>query len=352
MPLKRSQIVPLVVGFLLAGQPALAQQGAQAPRGASQAATLPPALIAAINSGNADMVRVLIQRLSAGRPPEAARLAAQVVMAAERIATTNPVLAVRVVAAALPVLEQPAIGRVAPNEASAAVSAAMRLISSPAILAAQPEQVAALGLSAANVAGSLGNPSLSASVANGLATVSERLPNAQPAMAAQLAARAMEVASQPSVLTAAPQQAMQVATIVARVVVNPSVQRAAPQLVASVAVGMAAMVTTPAVYQASPSAALAVMTAANAATQAPAVAAAVPSAAQSVASTLSMAAASTLINAANPAAAAQINALLESPRAPDEPSLTGTTPQQLIGAPSVNIPSAAAGGGSSPASPS
>jgi hypothetical protein len=67
----------------------------------AQPANLPPALRAAVQSGNTSAVTQAINTLSGGNPTQAAALAAQVAAAAEAMMATNPQAALNAASAAV-----------------------------------------------------------------------------------------------------------------------------------------------------------------------------------------------------------------------------------------------------------
>jgi hypothetical protein len=81
-----SLVVVLIMGVASSGGAAFAQGAATQP--------LPPALRAAVMSGNQQAVSAVIATLSAGNPQMAATLAASVLTAAEQLLASNPTLAV------------------------------------------------------------------------------------------------------------------------------------------------------------------------------------------------------------------------------------------------------------------
>lgn len=122
----RMKLLTLVSSLaLVAGTftvPALAQQG-----------TLPPALQAAVNSGNANQITQVINTLAGGNNAQRANLAQQVAAAAERLASVNPQAAAAAIESALGVFSTTAMQNAAPGAANAVAAAAARLAASPGV---------------------------------------------------------------------------------------------------------------------------------------------------------------------------------------------------------------------------
>ncbi len=163
------------------------QQVAQAP------AALPPALQAAINSGNAAAVTQVINTLSAGNPQRAATLAQQAVAAAERLLQTNPQAAVSVAGATMQIVAQLQVQNSAPPQVLQTITTAARIFVSPIAQRVAPQQTGNLAVQAAQIAGS---PAIYA---------------ANPQAAIQVMASAYQTVQSPSVAVANPTASGQVA---------------------------------------------------------------------------------------------------------------------------------------------
>lgn len=181
------------------GNPAQAQT-AQASSGLSQqqlaqATALPPALQAAINSGNGNAVAAAINTLAAGNPQRAAVLAQQVVAAAERLLTVNPNAAVAVAGATMQVVAQLQVQNAAPPQVLQTVTIASRIFISPQALQVAPQQAANLAIQATQIA------------------VSPTVYQSNPQAAIQVMANAYRAVTSPSIIAAIPTAAANVVQI-------------------------------------------------------------------------------------------------------------------------------------------
>jgi Mg-chelatase subunit ChlI len=129
-----SLVVVLIMGVASSGGAAFAQGAATQP--------LPPALRAAVMSGNQQAVSAVIATLSAGNPQMAATLAASVLTAAEQLLASNPTLAVALAETAVSVVTQQSVTIGAPVETDSALVIASRIFVTPRAQAVMtPEQV-------------------------------------------------------------------------------------------------------------------------------------------------------------------------------------------------------------------
>ncbi|HEY1110854.1 MAG TPA: hypothetical protein VGE76_19530 [Opitutaceae bacterium] len=138
--------------------PALAQQ-----------ATLPPALQAAVNSGNANSITQAINALSGGNPARRAQLAQQVVEAAERMLNANPRGAVVAAEAAVAAIGSATVQNSAPALANQVATTAARIFVSPAaqrVGGISPAAVSAVQAVLANPTVSSANPTAALQAAN------------------------------------------------------------------------------------------------------------------------------------------------------------------------------------------
>ncbi len=298
------RFLPVVVAGLLLAGPLAAQPSSNTVN------TLPPALRAAVQSGNSNAVTQAINTLSGGNAVQAASLAAQVVAAAEQLLSTNPQAAFQAAGAAVEAVRSTAVQSGAPGQTVSVLTTAARIFTAPAISQIAPGTIASLANAVLQVASSTNNPTLIAATAQAAVTVATRTAATNPAGAAQLSAAAMSAVQSPAVTSAAPQVAAQVATSAAAVVANPNVQQAAPQASAQVATSVAQVMTTPAVYQVNPQAAVAAMSSAYSTASSQSVAAAAPTAVQTVTQTLNTASANGSLSQSNSNNSAQINAIL------------------------------------------
>ncbi|MBP2316406.1 hypothetical protein [Azospirillum soli] len=119
-----------------------------------QQVTLPPALQAAVNSGNADQVSRAIATLSAGNPQQAATLATQVVTVAERMLNSNPQAAIQAAAAAVETIRSTTVQTSAPTQALEVVTTAARIIVNPDAQRVAPLAVAGMATAVVQVVSS------------------------------------------------------------------------------------------------------------------------------------------------------------------------------------------------------
>lgn len=94
---------------------------------ATNTVALPPALQAAVQSGNAAAISQAITTLSAGNPIQAANLANAVVSAAERILATNPQAAVNAASAAVSAVNALPVQTSSPQQSLSVVTTASRI---------------------------------------------------------------------------------------------------------------------------------------------------------------------------------------------------------------------------------
>ncbi len=256
----------------------------------AQTSTLPPALQAAINTGNQSAIERAIATLSGGNPVQAANLASEVANAGERLLFTNPMAAVAAESAAVNTVRSTAVQVAAPQDTQSALATAARVFVSPSLVSLMPDQVAQLAAATVQAAATTGNPTLIAAISAQAIALAERLVAVNPASAVALGYAAVQAVNQAPVLAAAPGNALEVAVSASRIIVNPDAQAVAPQTVASIANSTVSIVSTPSVYQTSASAAIVAMANAYAAVNTSTVLAAVPAAAWAVKSLLEQAA--------------------------------------------------------------
>lgn len=320
--------VALVAGtapMLLAPAMAQAQQATQA----AGLNSLPPALRAAVTSGNGSVVTQVINTLSGGSPQRAAQLADQVIRVAEQMLSTNPQAAIAVAGAAVETVRNAPVQTSSPQQTQSVVTIAARIFVSPPAIQVAPIQAAALATNTLQVAITTNNSVLVASVAQSAVSTAEQIVQNDPAAAVQLASQSVQAVGQTQVTQAAPQQTMDVATAAARIIVQPAVQQASPQTVASVAIAVTQAVTNPAVYQSSPQAAVAAMSSAYSAASSQSVVTAAPQTVSTVTANLNQASNNTALSQSNPTNAAQVNAILARPAATQEQQQgTGTQTAQ------------------------
>ena len=105
---------------------------------------LPPALAAAMRSGNPDTVSQAINSLSAGNPQRQAELADQVMVAAERLLTVNPAAAVQIAASVMERCKQTTLQQTSPDKVLEMATIAARIMVNPVAQRIAPTQVAAM----------------------------------------------------------------------------------------------------------------------------------------------------------------------------------------------------------------
>ncbi|HLO78206.1 MAG TPA: hypothetical protein VK196_17255 [Magnetospirillum sp.] len=300
------------------GTAALAQQqqgrGPQNQHGGQQGSSmnsLPPALQAAVLSGNPTAIDQAINTLAGGNPQRMASLAEQVVTAAEKLLATNPQAAIAAASAALERVQPQQVVSSSPSQVESVTTIAARILVSPVVVAQFPTQAAELGSRVLATATATNNPTLMASAANQVVSVAEKLVATQPAAAIALAGAAVESVKTAPVTNSAPQGALSVVTTAARIIVNPSIQAINPQVVGQIAATSVQVATNPAVYASSPNAALAVASNAYSAASSQSVAAANPNALSQVVQGLVQASKDTSLNVVNPTNGVAINEILE-----------------------------------------
>jgi hypothetical protein len=119
---------------------------AQQPTQSPGMSALPPALRAAVQSGNAQVIQQAITALAAGNPTQAASLAASVARAAEALLATNPAAAAAAASAALNVVKSSAVQSANPAQTQEVLLVVARISASP--IAQQFNSTLAGGLAA------------------------------------------------------------------------------------------------------------------------------------------------------------------------------------------------------------
>lgn len=317
-----------VLASALVAPDALAQQGRvqQAAPGNAQAASLPPALQAAILSGNPAAVQRAITTLSGGNPQRAGALAEGAINAAEKMMATDPQAAVQVATAAVQLVRENAVQQGAPTQTQAVVTTAARILVRPEAARIAPDQVAGMASAMMTVANAGGNPAHSAAIAQAVIGAAEKMVATNPQAAVGLASSAMQAVRQNSVLQTSPAAALDVATSAARIMVQPEAQAAAPQAVAAIATAASQVVSSPAVYAVAPTAALNVMAHAYAAATSPVIVAAAPNVTADVRTNLVQAQQTQNLNQVNPTNVATIDTILGGINPQTGKSLSELTP--------------------------
>jgi hypothetical protein len=275
-------------------------------------APLPPALLAAIRSGDPQSVSQAIATLAAGNPARSAQLADQAIAVAEKMLATNPKAAIAIAGAAVTIVSDARVDTAAPTDVQATLTIAARIFVSPDAQKVAPDAVAQLATATVQAAGSLAaaNPAFAAQIATQGVATAEKLLALAPAAAVQLAGAAVQVAQSQTVQSQSPADALQVAATAARILISPEAQQAAPQAVAAMAVAVVQVATSPAVYQTAPNTAIAAMANAYNAVTSQTVQAAAPQAVVTVTQVLTQAENASALNQANATNAAQVNAIL------------------------------------------
>lgn len=136
-------------------------------------ASLPPALRAAVLTGNESSIISAINTLSAGNAQSKANLAQSVAGAGEQLSATNPQAAVAAASAAVKSVSTAATQVAAPQQVLAILASAARIAVSPTIQAVAPTQVAQLATNAVTVATATNNPTAIATAANAAVQVAQ-----------------------------------------------------------------------------------------------------------------------------------------------------------------------------------
>ncbi len=206
--------------------PATAQQQRASDATTEAVSRMPPALRAAVLSGNADAIRQAIATLAGNDSALAAQLANQVVRAAEQIFATDPRGGIRIAQVAVTAISSNRVQQAAPQQTQDVITTAARLFINPAAQAAAPEATAQLAMTAVQAATTSNNAALVTSTAGQAVTVAERMLSTNATTAIQMAGIAVEAIRHETVQTTATAAgaAMDVAVAAARVVLSPSAQ--------------------------------------------------------------------------------------------------------------------------------
>lgn len=278
---------------------------------AKNEAPLPPALQAAVASGNSQAVSQAIATLSGGNPARAMALSENVIHAAERLLTTNPQAAVAAAAAALSSSRTAAPANPAGNQD--VITTAARIFVAPNAQRVAPDASVALATSVIAAASAANNPSLTANVSASAVNLAERTLATNPTAAVTLAGASVNAVKSQQVLSSSPAQSLDVVTTAARIIVTPAAQASNATLCGQMAQSVAAVATDKGVYAVSPAGALKAMANSYATANTAAVKAADPGAAGGIVTTLNQAAGSIALNQANPANGGDIARILANP---------------------------------------
>jgi hypothetical protein len=287
---------------------------------------LPPALRAAVQSGNAAAVQQAIATLSGGNATQAANLADNVVKAAERLFASNPQAAIQAASGAVNAISSSPVQSAAPRQSQDVITTAARLFILPAAQQLNPTATAALATATMAAAATSGNSALVASTAAGAVSVAEKMLATNPAGAVALAGATVQAVNTQAVMSGQPSQALQVVTTAARIVVSPEAEKAAPAGCAQVAIGASTVATNPSVYASSPSGAIAVMSNSYATVTSQAVTASSPGATATVTGTLNQASSSPLLASSNPTNSGDVARILAKQVAAPKPTQDQSQP--------------------------
>lgn len=264
---------------------------------AAGAPALPPALQAAVQSGNARAISQAISTLSGGDPQKSANLADAVVAAAEKMLSTNPQAAVLAAKAAVETVKALPVQASAPTQTQDVLTTAARIFINPEAQRVAPTQTAELAAATVQAAATTNNSSVIGSIANQAATTAEKLLPTNPAAAMQIASAAIQAIKSDAVLNSNPQSALQAATTVGRIITNPEAQKNNPQGAGDLSKDLATIGSNPSVQAASPAGALSMLANAYAAASSPTVNSANPGLQQQVHDSLSQSAKDMALNA-------------------------------------------------------
>ncbi len=187
-------------------------------------ANMPPALKAAVLSGNPDAIKQAIATLSGSDSSRAATLADQVVRAAEQLFTVNPKGAIQIAQVAVSTIQATQVQQAAPQQTQNVITTAARLFINPAAQTAAPDATAQLAMATVQAASTTNNAALAASTAGQAVGLAQNMLSSNAATAIQIVGVAVQLIKQDSVVNGAATQAMEVAVAAARVIVRPEAQ--------------------------------------------------------------------------------------------------------------------------------
>lgn len=254
----RNRIAVATAMVLMAGMlasPVLAQNRQQGNAAAQGAETLPPALRAAIQSGNGAAVAAAIATLSGGNSQRAAALADQTIRAAERLLETNPQAAIAIARVAVETVRSETVQSSSPQQTQDVVTTAARIFISPTAQRVAPQQTAELATAAVQVASTTRNPSFTAGIAAQAVATAEKVLAAAPVAAVQVAGAAVQAVKSQPVLNSSPQKSLETVTIAARIIITPEAQRIGGDTIKAIATGVSDTANNPTMTQYSPTAA-------------------------------------------------------------------------------------------------
>lgn len=294
-----------------------------------QAQALPPALQAALVSGNPQALDSALKTLSGGDPAKLVSLSERLIVAAEQILQTNPKAAIQAAAVAVNTIREQPVQQSSPPQAQNVITTAARIFISPIAEKTDPDRTAALANATVTAAQNSNNTSLVASIASQSISLAERILVVNPQMAIQMASASLKVVQNLTVQSTAPADAMQVASTASRIILNPEVQRVAPQEVAAMAASASQVATSPVVYAAAPSVAVTVMANSYQTANSAVIQSAAPEAVASVRTVLTAAADSSSLNQSNDKNPAQIDNILKGNSADTTQETEKTTPTDV-----------------------
>lgn len=191
---------------------AAASSSSSATQSTTSLASLPPALRAAIMSGNPAGIQAALTTLSGGNPVRLATLASQVADVAQGMISTNPAGAAQAAAAALQAVNTSAVMAASPSLAMQVAQAASRVAIAPAVQAATPQLASQLAVSSVQV---VTNPVVF---------------QVSPAAAVAVMSESYSTVSSPAVIAAAPSAPTALADLITQAVSSPSLLRVYPSL--------------------------------------------------------------------------------------------------------------------------
>lgn len=271
---------------------------------------LPPALSAAIQSGNPAAVSQVINTLAGGNSQRAAQLAAATIAQAEKMFAVSPKAALLIAGAVVTIVNAGTIQNAAPAQTESVLITAARMFVNPVAQKVAPDTTAQLALSTIQAASSTNNKTLSVNIANQAASTAEKILSVNPAAAVQLASAALQAVKTQSTIDANSSQVLQVAVTVSRIIANPDAQNAAPGIVAAMSVSVASLASNPVIQQAGPTVALSVLANAYTAVSSQTVSSASPDSKTSVVDILKTSAKDLVLNTTDSAWNSQVNEIL------------------------------------------
>jgi hypothetical protein len=225
---------------------------------AAATVNLPPALQAAINSGDPNAISRTIATLSAGNPVRAIGLIDQTLYAAEGMLTTSPALGIKATLAAAQGAEQPSVCAANAAQCFEVVTTIARIANNMTVRRVDPANSIAIAKINLDIAAHTQNASLIGVVATEALNLAEALLSIVPASAVGLSLDALtNVSFVSNVLQ--PQVTLTAVLNASRVAVSGIALSSSPSQCASIGRLVMQMLEKQVIYQASPVAAQAAM---------------------------------------------------------------------------------------------